>query len=1151
MMDINKRMQGLDESSVRQSSEMSNFTESQFSDTSNNGGLPQSTASNNNNSPCEEESVSFPKTESSPMVPTSGGDGDVDNLGNSNGSGHNITSPNSKNLNKTTNPNATLTKSGSDEKDIKEETTLSPPHTSPLAKNEDNDESQERSKSVGAAMTGNVNPNMDGAVGTTNMSPKSNPDVFNNSANMQNLPRGLNPYNNGNNKFNYPNQMGGGGGGGGGGVVGVGGVCGDNQGPMNPASNGGIGGGSGDYMQQQNHVFVFSTQLANKGAEAVVGGQFPTIIAYHCMQPSTKLFLEDFLKNPAKASKMQKQIPPNIMNLMQSGMMGNRPGGQPFWLNESGNNPSKMSHRPGALRNAGVNKSSPSWDPSSGLDNKLGPSTNPLDILGNTEGFDSAQLCGAGGGVGGMKDDDKSNIPSLQGVKVPDENLTPQQRQHREEQLAKLKKMNKFLFPENEGNDFQPPPMMNSGGGAVVPADGANNSTNPIDSINNAMNAAGKIATPGSGPNMGDDGPSSGAASTDSMNLVPGQNSKQGCASKLNPNLNPVKPNSTGPDSNPDMPPSFNMNNCTSLEGDGGGHSGVPPGMNMPNEEWSKFQNNVFPDGFKFRDNSNPMNNPSGLPGNQLPNQTPSLPRPLSTGLGGYGMQSRPNAGPSPTNRNNSGPPPPYHQTQRSASVPISTQSPTQPNLNNPNADIGLTSPHGGRVPFGMSSTPPHMDSSNTSTSVTNPSHSSATSFPGMNSGNVKNIYSSNMNSSQPFGGPQNPSALNNMSNSPGSLSLPHMSHPEMDPMNSGNKLKRGSPSKSKSPLINEMQGNMGMDSKYGNFGLNYNMCGPGGGNNMPHVGPQNMRQNMGQMPPQFCRRIDNIPLNPNCNRLNQNKPVGNFDPIASLAQMSQQLTGSAMGLGSLGSGGGGGVNSSSSGLMDVNSGDMMGAPGSGRSDHPLDHCNQMPNNNMGMPGMGGGGGGRPGPYGSDPMNSMDAMDQRMLNGKMCMPGHFNHNPLTGVGLRDSNMGGNDMMSANRAAMNRRMPNNFDNFNMSSNVHVRASAPNTIQYMPARSQNMNNMRMPPSMEFFQRYGNPHGNQMGGGVGNAPGGMPNNDMSNPNMMNLFGNCGQMPPNGRGGGPGVGGPGGPVGFEPNDLGGVEGNLMHNDAPYMNVP
>lgn len=45
-------------------------------------------------------------------------------------------------------------------------------------------------------------------------------------------------------------------------------------------------------MQQQSQIFVFSTALANKGAEAVRGGQFQSIIAYHCAQPGTKKFLE-------------------------------------------------------------------------------------------------------------------------------------------------------------------------------------------------------------------------------------------------------------------------------------------------------------------------------------------------------------------------------------------------------------------------------------------------------------------------------------------------------------------------------------------------------------------------------------------------------------------------------------------------------------------------------------------------------------------------------------------------------------------------------------------------------------------------------------------------------------------------------------------
>lgn len=46
------------------------------------------------------------------------------------------------------------------------------------------------------------------------------------------------------------------------------------------------------YMQQQSQIFVFSTTLANKAAEAVLQGQFQTIIAFHCSQPGTKKFLE-------------------------------------------------------------------------------------------------------------------------------------------------------------------------------------------------------------------------------------------------------------------------------------------------------------------------------------------------------------------------------------------------------------------------------------------------------------------------------------------------------------------------------------------------------------------------------------------------------------------------------------------------------------------------------------------------------------------------------------------------------------------------------------------------------------------------------------------------------------------------------------------
>lgn len=52
-------------------------------------------------------------------------------------------------------------------------------------------------------------------------------------------------------------------------------------------------GGSGmEYMQTQNHIFVFSTSLANKSAEAVMTRQYASMIAYHCAQPGSKKFLE-------------------------------------------------------------------------------------------------------------------------------------------------------------------------------------------------------------------------------------------------------------------------------------------------------------------------------------------------------------------------------------------------------------------------------------------------------------------------------------------------------------------------------------------------------------------------------------------------------------------------------------------------------------------------------------------------------------------------------------------------------------------------------------------------------------------------------------------------------------------------------------------
>lgn len=97
-----------------------------------------------------------------------------------------------------------------------------------------------------------------------------------------------------------------------------------------------------------------------------------------------------------------------------------------------------------------------------------------------------------------------------------------------------------------------------------------------------------------------------------------------------------------------------------------------------------------------------------------------------------------------------------------------------------------------------------------------------------------------------------------------------------------------------------------------------------------------------------------------------------------------------------------------------------------------------------------------------------------------------------------------------------------------ANIQVKASAPNTIQYLPARGTQVGNPnpRGPPSLEFLQRFANPNGG-MDGKQGNQ-GGIP-----------YFGNCNQ-------GGP-MGGPGG-MGGSMMDNGPMEGPMggAHMSGP-----
>lgn len=348
------------------------------------------------------------------------------------------------------------------------------------------------------------------------------------------------------------------------------------------------------YMQQQSQIFVFSTMLANSGADEVLQGRYPSIIAYHCAQPGTKKYLE---KNPLKVTQFNRQ-------------------NQAQWLNNLA-----------VMKNKSCNRS-PGLGPkvTNALDNFLG--TDGLDdMVGlddpniswdqknnhHLEGLDAAVSNGLPDVVPDMDacSPSLSNVqPSLQGVKVPDENLTPQQRQHREEQLATIRKIQQMLLPESQSIEGGDPPDTN-----IPPGPGQ----------------------PGSVP-----------MDWQKMPFYDDRKAKSGQGPVV-----PVGPVSGSSVSSTSMGPNAPV-----------GSSGAPP-----------------------------------------------MPR----GVTGPGPRLQ-------------GPPPPYHQTPRSASVPIALQSPNPTSPNNPTSNLSLPSPRASSAlnspadpnrPFGLTR---HVSTGQSPTSQDSPS---------------------------------------------------------------------------------------------------------------------------------------------------------------------------------------------------------------------------------------------------------------------------------------------------------------------------------------------------------------------------------------------------------------------------------------------
>ncbi|KAH8269775.1 hypothetical protein KR018_001478 [Drosophila ironensis] len=937
-----------------------------------------------------------------------------------------------------------------------------------------------------------------------------------------------------------------------------------------------------DYMQQQNHIFVFSTQLANKGAESVLSGQFQTIIAYHCTQPATKSFLEDFfVKNPMKINKLQRHgsiglpwtsvglggsISPNITNpaskIATQQHLHSKPSGSLIkgqfnpvdnikrnapssgFLEQSNSIPNEndlMCWESGTSNNTNDTGNAANSNTRNSLDvNSTSGESHTIKLL-EAAGVD----LGPGTKVSDTCVNHENNIVSLQGVKVPDENLTPQQRQHREEQLAKIKKMNQFLFPENE----------NAGGGNVpnqiskLPNDmimGIASGGSLINPQLRQMHMPGnvkseQINSQGSGLTedvllpvdvMADIGSVMGCNNTQKNSLQCGPNTTVSATTANSINVNMQCSTSGAPNNNlignsAELLPPFGNTSCNvNIVGSGTDVSknllnpeGLPHVQHtqgVAQMEWSKIQQQFFEErlkGTKARQGGGipPQQQSSGTSGNQTNNQLRSL----------------------------QGPPPPYHSTQRSASVPIASQSPNPSSPNN----LSLPSPRTSGTGMGLPSNSPNMEgtmsgAASTIATVAGVAQSTTqASSIGVLSGS-KNCFQgdapspSNHNPNRNRNNGSTCALTLNLNSNP-STPLSHVSPKELEhfgqtPAGDNIKNRRASPQGNLSPsnglIETTVEPRFTTSSPSLIFSHHPHMQNNSGLNSYKMSNPNIQMERQTSVPGatvQFNRRSDNIPLNPNGTRPPPNKMTQNFDPISSLAQMSQQLTSCVSSMGS------------PAGVS------IMGGPGS--TDINIEHGMISGLDSSSIDAM----------TQSNCHSMINSLGQRMLNPKMCTPNappSFNPNspnsvrdfaPSTSAVSGPANSPNFQGGVPAGARLVGRIPVNFGS-NFNPNIQVKASTPNTIQYMPVRPQNStnnnsngaSNVRMPPSLEFLQRYANPqvssvtngppicpptsgesgHGMLVGSGsmIINSSGEQTKigNNSGTSNSLNFFQNCNQV-------------------------------------------
>uniref|UniRef100_A0ABD2X2V5 B-cell lymphoma 9 beta-catenin binding domain-containing protein n=1 Tax=Trichogramma kaykai TaxID=54128 RepID=A0ABD2X2V5_9HYME len=992
------------------------------------------------------------------------------------------------------------------------------------------------------------------------------------------------------------------------------------------------------YMQQQSQIFVFSTQMANKGAEMVMQGQFNTIIAYHMAQPNTKKYLEKLPNKMINFRQNQNQWINNFNSSKRKGInsnlsfaneappdiLGLESSDPAFWNEQSniqninGNNP--IGNPESAVDNTNINVPCPVPNSPSSAANAQpigGPTIDPnTNLIGNTSP-----------GSGRLVQ------PSLAGVKVPDENLTPEQRQHRLEQLNALNKLGEMLMGGNggmqmestQGNNAQnltgPNPMNNlppvSGQNQYPPQDWQK--SQPLQSHKTNLRSPGMpIRNIGGGGIVG--GPNSVSGNiTNSGPIVgpPGGPRSQGPPPPYHQTTrsasvpiaiqspNPVSPNN--PTSNLSLPSpraSSALNSPADCNrqfqlGSGGSATTQAPGSQRsstgasgthlqgqsPTSQDSPA--GVAPTRINHSNPGTPLSHnhlatapsPSGTP--QKDSSSLDFPTNQSSSIDGM-FRSLPSMAPQKPAGNPNGPkelmPVPSPQ-QISYLTTFEGQELTIQKQPNTTVKDGSSMPtnHSGNINSEMNNR------------MLSGGNIDGTGVGSGNGGNNNNPYASQSEGASPgsnrgFGhSPHTP----HTPHTPGSVA-PHT--PNIDTTKTGNKntSAQSSPASHNaaladmgmgpprtvpaspntkidtSPTSKELQQQQ-LQQNVSNIGpttqsnipnnMMPSMAGPG--NNVSYACPPRAPLNVNQT-------NDNIPLNPNNigNRMGGfgSMSSNNFDPISSLAQMSQQLTNTTnnsalnnensvmhganhhgmmsfnqpphnmhmmpqqmqqnelngschMGPGPSGPGPGPGPSGELSDVTNIN----MGLGGPATSYSPTSHTGSPGMQNK-MSQMGSMGMGPHGMMGGPPGSNMHGNVNMNVN----VPGAgYAGGPGPGSGM----MGGPGQHNMHHGPYN------------GANIQVKPSAPNTIQYLPARPNIGHPPRGPPSLDFLPRFPNPMNNM-------------ENKMNSPNVNLPYfpnGSMPQGPPGSMGGGSGPGGQQlGPVG--PGGMGGPAPGMHPGMRPQI---